>query len=53
MIITSHVYPPIPIRAYDWCAHADGHEECGPVGWGETEAAALADLAQQSEREER
>lgn len=47
-IITTHVYPPIPVRAYDWSAHYDGHEEEGPVGWGKTKAEALADLVELS-----
>ena len=25
-VITSHVYPPIPIRTCDWCAWYDGDE---------------------------
>ena len=41
-IITSFVYPPIPIRTSDWCAYRD--PESGPYGWGRTEEAAIADL---------
>ena len=40
---TENVYPPIPIRGYDWMAYLDGHEE-GPSGWGETEQQAIASL---------
>lgn len=43
-IVTSHVYPPIPDRGMDWCAHYDGHEEDGNYGWGPTEEAAIADF---------
>jgi hypothetical protein len=43
-IITSHVYPPIPCRQFDWCAYRDGEEEQGNYGWGHTEAAAIRDL---------
>ncbi len=43
-IVTSHVYPPIPDRRWDWCAYHDGEEESGHYGWGRTEADALADL---------
>ena len=43
-IITTHVYPPIPDRRWDWSAHHDGEEESGHYGWGSTEAEALADL---------
>lgn len=43
-IRTANVFPPIPIRQFDWCAWVDGEEEDGPRGWGETEADAIADL---------
>lgn len=41
-IITSFVYPPIPIRQFDWCAFTD--EESGRYGWGKTEAEAIEDF---------
>lgn len=41
-IITSYVYPPIPIRSMDWCAFYDG--DASQRGWGSTEAEAIADL---------
>ena len=44
MIITRNVYPPIPLRDYDWCAYYDGHEEAGPYGWGRIEQEAIDDL---------
>lgn len=50
-IITIYVYPPIPIRTHDWSAHYDGHEEEGPIGYGETESEALAELLELSEPE--
>lgn len=40
-IVTSHVYPPIPMRQFDWCAYRDPE---GKVGWGATKAEAVADL---------
>ena len=43
-IVTSHVYPPIPVRTSDWCAHYDGEEEAGNYGWGATEEEAIADF---------
>ena len=43
-IVTEYVYPPIPIRAFDWCATLDGYEPNDPIGWGATEAEAIADL---------
>lgn len=42
-IITSHVFPPIPQRCFDWSAHIDGREE-GPYGFGRTEQEAIRDL---------
>ena len=41
-IVTEHVYPPIPMRQFDWVAHYDDPE--GLAGWGRTEAEAIADL---------
>jgi len=42
-IVTEHVYPPIPIRSFDWLAYYDGMED-GLIGTGATEAEAIADL---------
>ncbi len=44
-VITSHIFPPIPDRRYDWCAYHDGEEETGHYGYGRTEQEALDDLA--------
>ena len=43
-VIVRPVYPPVPSRAYDWCAFHDGEEETGHCGWGPTEEAAREDL---------
>jgi len=44
-IATSHVYPPIPVRQFDWCAWDDNRgADCSPYGYGATEEAAIADL---------
>ncbi|CAB4187955.1 hypothetical protein UFOVP1169_33 [uncultured Caudovirales phage] len=43
-IITSFIYPPIPIRKFDWCAYRDGTEESERYGYGVTEDDAIADL---------
>lgn len=43
-IVTSFVYPPIPVRSFDWCAHYDGEEEAGNYGYGATEAEAVQDF---------
>lgn len=42
-ILTKHVYPPIPIRSFDWLA-CDDDRENGPQGWGATKEEALQDL---------
>jgi hypothetical protein len=51
-ICVDFVYPPIPIRAFDWAAWQDGHEEFGPCGTGATREAAVADLFEQLEEKE-
>ena len=46
---TEHVYPPIPIRDYDWSA-VDDNTFDGPgsaCGWGKTEQQAIDDLIEQ------
>lgn len=45
---TEHVYPPIPVREWDWSAVDDNTYEPGcPMGWGRTEKAAVDDLINQ------
>lgn len=51
-IVTSFVYPPIPVRQFDWCAYRDGEEEAGGYGYGATEAEAIADLKLNEEANE-
>ena len=48
-ILTTFVYPPIPLRTFDWQAVRDGYEPGALIGWGKTEAEAVADLLQQEE----
>jgi hypothetical protein len=43
-IKTSFVYPPIPVRDFDWEAYVDGYEPGDPIGRGATEAEAIAEL---------
>jgi hypothetical protein len=43
-IVTEFVYPPIPIRTFDWSAVRDGYEGGDLIGRGATEAEAIADL---------
>lgn len=53
-INTEHVYPPIPLRQFDWRATLgdyDGAPDAGhqPMGYGRTEEEAIADLQEQRE----
>ena len=60
-IVTHYDPPPIPLRRFDWCAYRDGYEgptifsdgsiECrgDPIGFGRTEAEAIADLLAEEE----
>ena len=56
-IHTSHIFPPIPIRTYDWSAvydDYDGAEDSGNrghIGYGRTKAEAIADLVANWPRE--
>lgn len=51
-IITTFVYPPIPVRDCDWQAHFDGDEPDDDgrmlVGIGATEQDAINDLLDQA-----
>ncbi len=46
-IQTSPIFPPIPIRGLDWCAHFDNYEPGQPIGHGATEQEAIEDLKAQ------
>lgn len=51
-IVTTHLYPPIPIRDFDWCATTSEYDGEGcPIGFGRTEEAAIEDLREQLEQE--
>ena len=43
-IITSHQFPPIPDRRFDWIAYYEGQEESGNYGRGTTEQEAIDDF---------
>ena len=47
-IKTRNIYPPIPLRNFDWCAYDDETYCCpecrSPVGYGRTEQEAIDDL---------
>ena len=49
-IRTEFVHPPIPLRDSDWSAvDDDTYDGPGsPIGWGPTEAAAIADLMEKT-----
>ncbi len=49
-IQTSPIFPPIPIRGLDWCAHYDNYEPGQPIGHGATEQEAIEDLKAQVEK---
>lgn len=51
-IITNHIYPPIPIRQFDWSAVDDNYEPGCPIGYGATEQEAIDDLKQIIENKE-
>ena len=46
-IITTHIYPPIPIRQYDWEAFRCSYDEGDAIGYGRTEQEAINDLINQ------
>jgi hypothetical protein len=49
-IITKYDPPPIPLRQFDWSAVDDAtYDIAGCVGYGRTEAEAIADLQSQLE----
>lgn len=43
-IVTSFVYPPIPVRNFDWQAVVDGYEPGDAIGHGSTEDEAIVAL---------
>lgn len=42
--VTEYLFPPIPIREFDWAATLSGYEPGDPIGRGPTEEDAIADL---------
>ena len=43
-IVVDYVNPPIPIRAFDFCAFFEGNDIGDPQGYGTTAAEAIKDL---------
>ena len=41
------IYPPIPVRKFDWQATRGDYDEGDPIGHGETEKEAILDLLEQ------
>jgi len=50
-IKTNHIYPPIPIRNYDWEAVREWYDEGDLIGYGKTEQEAINDLITQENEE--
>lgn len=48
-IITNEIYPPIPIRDYDWEAVWEDYDESDVIGYGKTEQEAIDNLIEQTE----
>ena len=48
-IVTDNWPKPIPDRRFDWAAATDNYEPGDPIGYGRTEAEAVADLLEQLE----
>lgn len=48
-IVVSFDCPPVPTRAWDWCAYVEGEEERMQYGRGATREAAISDLFEQLE----
>lgn len=46
-IVTDFWMKPIPPRQFDWSAVTDNYEGGDPIGYGATEADAVADLQEQ------
>lgn len=48
-IVTDYDPKPVPVRSWDWCATLVGYDAGDPIGYGETEQAAIADLKHKME----
>lgn len=51
IVLTSHDFPPIPLRHLDWSAVTDDYEPGAPMGNGATELEAINDLLDQLEED--
>jgi hypothetical protein len=43
-IVISHIFPPIPLRGFDYAVYVDGEEELSNYGYGPTVAEAISDF---------
>lgn len=50
-IVTKYDPPPIPVRQMDWTAVSSDYDAGDPIGYGATEAEAIADLQERLEME--
>jgi hypothetical protein len=51
-LVMKHVFPPIPIRDFDWCAYlADEVEDSSTYGWGRTPEEAAENWKEQRDDE--
>jgi len=48
-IVVTFYAPPIPWRGADYCATREGYDYLDPLGYGETEAEAIAALIEMEE----
>jgi len=46
-IVTRHICPPVPSKAFDWEATRESYEPGWPIGHGPTEQAAIDNLIEQ------
>lgn len=51
-IVTAFWPKPIPADRFDWEATLEGYDEGDPIGFGATEALAIADLKERLEERE-
>lgn len=48
-VVTNFVYPPIPVRNWDWSATDEGYDPPYPIGYGPNEFKAVLDFYNQYE----
>lgn len=48
-VTVDYIYPPIPLRNFDWCAYDENYEPGCPIGYGRTLREALEDYEEMYE----